>query len=77
MSELNELLKNFYVEYTTILPFSKTEVSFTPFKVKDAKNISIILQESNKKLSLKALIEIKKNNRKNGNIYELCLADDE
>lgn len=77
MSELNELLKNFYVEYTTILPFSKTEVSFTPFKVKDAKNISIILQESNKKLSLKALIEIIKNNSKNCNVYDLCLADAE
>jgi hypothetical protein len=77
MTELNDLLKNFYVEYNTILPFSKMEVSFTPFKVKDSKNISLILQENNKKLSLKALVEVIKNNSKNCDIYNLCLADAE
>ena len=34
--------------YEAELPFSKEKVTFTPFRVKDAKNISIILQEENK-----------------------------
>ena len=76
MGLLDEL-KSFLPIYTTILPFSKKQTSFTPFKVKDAKNISIVLQEENKLLSLKALYEILKNSTKDLNIDDLCLADAE
>ena len=70
---INELLPT----YTTELPFSKQKVEFTPFKVKDAKNISIILQEDNKKLALIALVNTLKNCSKNISINDLCLADAE
>ena len=46
LNSIDELLP----KYETILPFSKQTVEFTPFRVKDAKNISIILQEDNKKI---------------------------
>ena len=61
--------------YETILPFSNLKVKFTPFKVKDAKNISIVLQENDKKLALNALIDCIKNNSNIKNIEHLCLAD--
>jgi 23S rRNA U2552 (ribose-2'-O)-methylase RlmE/FtsJ len=59
------------------LPFSKKLVKFQPFKVKDAKNISIILQEENKKLALNAMVEVLTTNSSGANILDLCLADAE
>lgn len=73
--ELINKLKLSLPSYEVELPFSKQTVNFTPFKVKDAKNISIVLQEDNKKLSLNALIECVKNNSTVKNIESLCLAD--
>jgi hypothetical protein len=63
--------------YETVLPFSKKLVKFQPFKVKDAKNISIILQEENKKLALNAMVELLTTNSSGANILDLCLADAE
>jgi hypothetical protein len=63
--------------YETVLPFSKKLVKFQPFKVKDAKNISIILQEENKKLALNAMVEVLTTNSSGANILDLCLADAE
>lgn len=63
--------------YSTELPFSKQKVLFTPFKVKDAKNISIILQEDNKKLALIAMVNVLKNCTKDIVIQDLCVADAE
>jgi hypothetical protein len=63
--------------YSTELPFSKQKVLFTPFKVKDAKNISIILQEDNKKLALIAMVNVLKNCTKDVAIQDLCMADAE
>jgi len=77
---MNNLLKNLnslLPTYSTELPFSKQTVSFTPFKVKDSKNISIILQEENKTLSLKAMVELLKNCCSDINPEDLCLADAE
>lgn len=73
--ELNNLLPS----YSTTLPISKKEVLFTPFKVKDIKNISIILQEENKKIAFGSLLCILKNNTKlsEKEINSLCLADAE
>jgi len=76
MNLLDEL-KVYFPKYEIVLPVSKLKVLFTPFKVKDAKNLSIILQENNKKLALIALYEIIKNNTDNINIDELCIADAE
>ena len=76
MNLLNEL-KTYFPKYEIELPVSKNKVSFTPFKVKDAKNLSIILQENNKKFALKALYEILKNNSEEIDIDHLCLADAE
>jgi len=73
LDNLNSLLPT----YNVTLPFSNIEVDFTPFKVKDAKNISIILQEDNKQLALKALFDLLKNCCKNFDPSELCLADAE
>lgn len=70
-----EQLKSCLPSYETELPFSKEMVSFSPFKVKDAKNISIILQEDNKKLALNAMVDIVKNNSNIKNIESFCLAD--
>lgn len=64
-------------QYETTLPFSKQTVQFTPFRVKDAKALTIILQENNKSLALKNMIEILKQYTKNVDIDELCLADAE
>lgn len=63
--------------YQTKLPLSNKEVFFTPFRVKDAKNISIILQEDNKKLAFNAMVDLLKSNTKNINVLDLCLADAE
>ena len=38
-------------KFETTLPFSKKQVLFTAFKVKDAKKIALVLQENNKKLT--------------------------
>jgi hypothetical protein len=72
-----ELIDENLPSYTTTLPFSKQVVTFTPFKVKDAKNISIILQENDKKLALIALVNTIKGCCKNLQINDLCLADAE
>ena len=77
MNNLKEKINSLLPWYDCVLPFSKLEVSFTPFKVKDAKNISIILQEENSILGLKHLIEILKNNTNLKGIDNLCLADAE
>ena len=70
-------LENILPTYETTLPFSKEKVSFTPFRVKDAKGLSIVLQEENKKLALNAMVELLKSNAKNCNVLNLCLADAE
>lgn len=65
--------------YSTVLPFSKKHVNFNPFKVKDLKNISVVLQENNKKLAFMSMVQILKNNSKlsEKEILSLCLADAE
>jgi hypothetical protein len=63
--------------YETTLPVSKIKVFFTPFKVKDSKNIAIILKEQNKQLALNALVNLVKNNSKELDVESLCLADAE
>lgn len=70
-------LHEFLPTYETTLPFSNKQVEFVPFKVKDAKNISIILQENDKKLALISLTKVLTNCTKNLNINDLCLADAE
>jgi len=80
MNDVENLLKLFKEtepKYEAVLPYSKKNVLFTPFKVKDAKKIGLILQENNKKLSLYTLYETLKNNTDNIDIGELCLADAE
>jgi hypothetical protein len=76
MNLLDEL-NTYFPKYEITLPVSNLKVSFTPFKVKDAKNLSIILQENNKKLALIALYDIIKNNTNNIDINKLCIADAE
>lgn len=74
MSDLPSL--NFLLpEYETTLPFSGLPVKFTPFRVKDAKSISIVLQEENKKLSFNMMVELIKNNAKDVNVLDLCAGD--
>jgi hypothetical protein len=73
LSSLNGLMPT----YETTLPFSKEQVVFTPFRVKDAKSISVILQEDNKKFALISMVELLKSNTKNIDIGSLCLADAE
>jgi len=75
--ELIESLQKLLPTYETTLPFSKKVVKFQPFKVKDAKNISIILQEENKKLALNAMVDLLKSNSFGANVLDLCLADAE
>jgi hypothetical protein len=74
---LIEELKTYFPKYETILPVSKIKVSFFPFKVKDAKNLAIVLQENNKKLALTALYEILKNNCEGVDPKQLLMADAE
>lgn len=64
-------------QYEAILPFSKKAVTFTPFRVKDAKAITTILQEDNKKLAFKNMVEIIKAYSTGANINDLCVADAE
>lgn len=73
LKELNNLLPTYTVE----LPFSKKEVEYTPFRIKDIKNLSIILQEQNKQMAFSAMIDILKRNTKNIDVLELCVADAE
>lgn len=73
LENLHSLIPN----YETTLPFSKEKVSFTPFRVKDAKALSVILQEDNKKLALKNMIDLLKTYASGTNIDDLCLADAE
>lgn len=76
-SKILENIKNYYPEYELFLPLSKCKINFKPFRVKDAKNIAIILQEDNKKLALNALYEVIKNNTKGINVDDICLAEAE
>jgi len=74
------ILENLYSlipNYETTLPFSKEKVSFTPFRVKDAKALSVILQEDNKKLAFKNMIDLLKTYASGTSIDDLCLADAE
>jgi hypothetical protein len=73
IESINELMPT----YSTTLPFSKETVNYTPFKVKDAKNIAVILQEENKKLALISMVNVLKNCTKDISINDLCLADAE
>lgn len=75
--DIIESLKSLLPEYETTLPFSGIKVTFTPFKVKDAKSLATILQENNKKLALNAMISLLKNCTKNASVDKLCLADAE
>lgn len=77
MNNLEDIIKELNPTYETVLPISRQTVTFVPFKVKDAKNISIILKEQNKKLCLMAMVNILKNNSKGVIIEDLCLADAE
>jgi len=72
-----EHLNSSIPEYETTLPISKKIVSFSPFRVKDAKAITTILQEDNKKLALKNMVELLKAYTKGTDIEDLCLADAE
>lgn len=74
---LLENLQSLIPNYETTLPFSKATVSFTPFRVKDAKILSVILQEDNKKLAFKNMIDLLKTYSSGTNIDDLCLADAE
>lgn len=73
LKEINNLLPTYTVE----LPFCKKEVEYTPFRIKDIKNLSIILQEQNKNLAFSAMIDILKRNTKNLDIMNLCVSDAE
>lgn len=74
---LLETLNSCIPSYETRLPFSKSLVSFKPFRVKDAKALSIILQEDNKKLAFKNMIDLLKSYSTGVDIDTLCLADAE
>lgn len=76
MDILNNL-KSYIPSYEIKLPVSNKTVSFTPFKVKDAKNLAVILEEKNKKLALKAMVEILKNNSSGIEINDLSLVEAE
>jgi hypothetical protein len=75
MNEILQKLNELSPTYETTLPFSDITVSFKPFKVKDAKNIAIILQENNKRLALKAMLDLVEAQCNKIEISELCLAD--
>jgi hypothetical protein len=77
MDNITNTLKNLLPQYECFLPFANKKVFYTPFRVKDAKNISIILQENNKNLILNSLYDILTSNTKDVNIDDLCLADAE
>lgn len=75
--DILNLFKESQPKFETTLPFSKKKVLFTAFKVKDAKKLSLILGEDNKKLSLIALYECIKDNCDLKSVQDLCLADAE
>jgi hypothetical protein len=75
--ELIQEINNLLPVYKTTLPFSKKDVTFTPFRIKDVKNLGIILQEQNKLLAFNAMLDILKRNCSSTNILELHLADAE
>lgn len=75
MSDFIKNLNSVLPLYECVLPFSDKKVFFNPFKVKDAKNISIIIQEENKQLVLRTLVDLVKSCCKEINPLELCLAD--
>ena len=75
--ELIQEINNLLPVYKTTLPFSKKDVTFTPFRIKDVKNLGIILQEQNKLLAFNAMLDILKRNCGSTNILELHLADAE
>ena len=77
MNSLKDIISNNFPVYECVLPFCKKTVKFNPFKVKDAKNISLILSENSKKISLNAMIDLLKLNSKGVNVHDLCLADAE
>jgi hypothetical protein len=77
MNDLKEKINSVLPWYECELPFCKKKVSFTPFRVKDAKNISIILQENNSSLAIRSLIDVLKTNCDLKEIENLCLADAE
>jgi hypothetical protein len=77
MNSLKNIIENNFPIYECVLPFCKKTVKFNPFKVKDAKNISLILSENSKKISLNGMIDLLKSNSKGINVYDLCLADAE
>jgi|688.fasta_scaffold14271_4 hypothetical protein len=77
MNELKNIIQELNPTYETVLPVSQKTVKFVPFKVKDSKNISIILKEQNKKLCLMAMVNILKTNSSGVDIDDLCLADAE
>jgi hypothetical protein len=70
-------LKTYFPTYEFTLPVSKKSGTFTPFKVKDAKNLGIVLQENNKKLAFSAMVDLLINNSKGIDVDSLCLADAE
>ncbi len=76
-SDLLSSLDSLLPRYETVLPFSQQTVSFVPFRVKDSKNISIILQENDRKLALKAMVDILVRNTTGCDVMNLCLADAE
>lgn len=77
MTDILQSLNKLLPTYETTLPFSKKQVTFVPFRVRDAKTISVILQEDNKKLALKIMVELLKANAKGASIEDLYLADAE
>lgn len=77
MQDIIEFLNSTMPKYETTLPFSGKKVTFSPFKVKDAKNIAIILQENNKKLALKSMIDLLKTYCPDFDPSNSCLADGE
>lgn len=77
MTDLLQSLNKLLPTYETVLPFSQKQITFVPFRVRDAKTVSVILQEDNKKLALKIMVELLKANTKGASIEDLYLADAE
>lgn len=75
--ELINHLNSFVQKYETLLPISQKRAFFTPFRVKDAKALVLILQEDNKKLALKNMVDLLKQYTTEIEIDDLCLADAE
>jgi hypothetical protein len=75
--DLVKNLSSFIQSYETHLPFSNKKVTFTPFKVKDAKALAIVLQEDNKKIALKNMVDLLRSCTSEIVIEDLCLADAE